>query len=376
MYLANVINGKKANYILDKQRAEARQKGFIWRAYLLAYSSESAELYNNITQKWNELDAITGHSLAFFIANEDAATFMHMGSEMRHDRYCPRGIRSIAETNSAFIEMFKEEDCFEELNIPCLKIDNLIGDKDLFFTIKLKNDSDIVSIMKYISIRTSKYLKDAADIKKVIDEEHLRRLENYYNLRRTIIRVSVEAGECSTEVLSLFKEFEETQNSYAEERLIKMWHQVVDSYHKAIYRDKNGSMIYKLIELRYTIPDFYVRFKRYEDLVNEMDFLIEDLNSSIRNIDVDNCKDDAIKYAKQLIVEADTILSKESVEISLKRDIINDLNMQISGDYEIERSILDKIHESKAIVALDDYGRLMTLIGIITSLGKLIGNVL
>ncbi|WP_027207197.1 hypothetical protein [Butyrivibrio fibrisolvens] len=64
MYIANVINGKKANYILDKQRAEARKKGFIWRAYLLAYSSESAELYNNITQKWNELDAITGHIIS------------------------------------------------------------------------------------------------------------------------------------------------------------------------------------------------------------------------------------------------------------------------------------------------------------------------
>ena len=60
MYIANVVNYKDSDYLLDKHRAEMRKKGFVWRAYLLALSGESSELYEHIEEKWNDLDVITG----------------------------------------------------------------------------------------------------------------------------------------------------------------------------------------------------------------------------------------------------------------------------------------------------------------------------
>ena len=214
MYIANVVNYKDSDYLLDKHRAEMRKKGFIWRAYLLAFSGESSELYKHIEEKWNDLDVITGEEIVFIFANEAASTLLHLGNETRRAAHLPReSAYSIGENNSALIEHFKKVTNISIDQLPCLVFDNLISDNREPIFIPLRNDSDVVAIMKYISIRTRDCLDRINAIRNEIIRGGYRKIEYYNDMKRRFVRTCLESHLVDEyEMYTNLLEFEDNDN--------------------------------------------------------------------------------------------------------------------------------------------------------------------
>lgn len=367
-----MINRKSADYILDKQRAFLRRKGFVWRAYLLAYAKESSELYSKVEGHWNDLHVITGNELAFVFANECASSFLGMGDEMRMERYLPVDIKySIGESNSVLIERFREIYNIKTISLPCLVIENLISDNREPIFLKLNSDSDLISIMKYISIRTSEISEKILKVKNTIVSKRLRTIETYYDMKRRIMRLSVAGGESPDYVEDLFYEFERDGNSYAEKRLRDMWQNVVYSTRIRIFGDVNGNLINNLIKISKRTSDFRNKLSQFDSLISQVDELMGELNDSIRNIDLTDIVKDANDFKSNQIRQINDILRRSHVDSSFTEKLISDLNSCFDDFSEKKfKSIISRIHNSSFVAYIDDYGRILIIIGILHQLLK------
>ncbi len=375
MYIANV-KGILTNNAYQLQRKKTRQKGFVWIAYLLAYSYESKDIYNNISCIWTELDAITGQNLAFIFSDENAQ-LLSFDHRMKHARYLPdTGKYSIGEKNSSIIDMFKSIDPNIEFYMPCLILCNLISDNQRPIFIKLNNDSNISAIMKYISIRTSDYLSRVDAINNAIITEYLRGVEEYHNMKMRILRYCDKHNEDVVEINQLFYKFEEDNfSSYDMRRLVDRWESIRCHSSEKLFGDTKGKLIYNLVNKRSKISDFHRKYARFLDLNNQLDVLLADLQQSVKNVNTDECKRDAINYAIAKIDELNANMKENGYEAELTESIYEDLLFSINHPDNQKlnfEDVLEKIRQSKPVTVVDDIGRIMTIFSMIEKLVSVI----
>ena len=381
MYIANVVNYKDSDYLLDKHRAEMRKKGFVWRAYLLALSGESSELYEHIEEKWNDLDVITGEEIVFIFANDEASTLLHVGNETRRSSYSPRTSKySIGENNAALIDHFKRVANISIDQLPCLVFDNLISDNREPIIIPLRNDSDVVSIMKYISIRTRDYLERINNIREEIIRGGYRKIEYYNDMKKRFVRTCLESKLIDeNEVYTNLLDFENNDNPYAERRLQDMWLLVCDNSDRQIYGNYRKGLIERVCSTKREIVNFNYRNKQFERMISDLDSLQDALSEVIKGIDTCRCSEDAFLYAKTQIEELELVFHKYSIDENIGREIIRDLRKNISfkndKDYFSEynkKEILNRIRESEPVKYIDDISRIIFILEIIFAIGALL----
>lgn len=317
---------------------------------------------------------ITGKNIVFIFANKEAASLLHIGSETRHSRYTPtKSSHSIGENNSALIEHFMKVANITLEQLPCLVFENLISDNREPIFIPLSNDSDIVSIMTYISIRTEDCLNKINCIRDQIVRCRFRKIEYYYDMKRRFIRICKESQLIDeNELYDNFAEFETNDNPYAEKRLKDMWVLVYKNTDKKIYGDRNGSLIDKICSIKKEIENFAIKYEQFENKISDLDNLQNELSDVIKKIDTCSCSEDAYSYAKTQIEELESVFRKHCLDGAVRNEVIQDLNKCIFNkkencniNYNTKQEILDKIRNCEATRIVDDLSRISFILDIL-----------
>lgn len=373
MYIANVINKKGANFVLDRHRVDMRKKGFVWSVYLLALSAESRELYEHISINWNDLDVITGGEIGFIFANVEAATFLHRGNEMERSRYLPNKSRhSFDENNSVLVEKFIESGKIKLSQLPCLVFNNLISDANDSIIVPLSNDSDVVSIMKYISIRTDSCREKINFINECINVQY-RRVEVYNDMKNRLIKVCHKNdAEEENRLMEAIIAYEDNNNSYTRQRLVDEWKIVCMNMTESVYGNSGNGLANKLCDVRDRINNFSQCNAEYIELVNNLDMYQKEMEEIIKGINTEKCKEDALSYAQAQINELEKSFFQYHIDEKISEEIINDFRKNtINGERKRyftihkQKEILEKIRNCETVRCIDDISRVMFILDII-----------
>ena len=306
---------------------------------------------------------------------------MHVGNETRRSSYSPRTSKySIGENNAALIDHFKRVANISIDQLPCLVFDNLISDNREPIIIPLRNDSDVVSIMKYISIRTRDYLERINNIREEIIRGGYRKIEYYNDMKKRFVRTCLESKLIDeNEVYTNLLDFENNDNPYAERRLQDMWLLVCDNSDRQIYGNYRKGLIERVCSTKREIVNFNYRNKQFERMISDLDSLQDALSEVIKGIDTCRCSEDAFLYAKTQIEELELVFHKYSIDENIGREIIRDLRKNISfkndKDYFSEynkKEILNRIRESEPVKYIDDISRIIFILEIIFAIGALL----
>lgn len=376
MYTAVFNDDKESNYVFDKQKSILRKKGFIWGAYFLAYKCEASCLYSDIERTWSDLDAITERMIAFVIADESASTILHIRNEITRKKYCPRGEgHSFSETNTIMTPMGMDVFGLKHEQIPCLVFKNLLNDKLQPIIIPLSIDSDIFLIMKYISIRTRDCNSVLNEYTQIIARGY-RQIETYCNMVERFINTTIGL---EVDGYSAKRIIEDLPNDYAAARLCSMWKIVTEDGHKKIWENsQRSSLAHKIIELRWKIDKSYgKKMSTYKKIMSEVECVHKEIYNVVSELDIEKCKEDAIKYAleqvdllksKLSICVENTVISNEIDELGKCLRIADKLPQKVN---DVLKS-LDKLRESEPLKLFDDYGRVLVIISTIKSLISLL----
>ncbi|WP_027215223.1 hypothetical protein [Butyrivibrio fibrisolvens] len=348
MYLSNIIDGKPAEYIWDSQRVEAKKSDFIWRAYLLAYSDESEQLYKNIMRKWNELDAISGSPLVFIFSNEKESSYTCTEPEMQRERFFPDIMHPIAEGNSFLIDMFKDLYPSIGTKIPCLVLDNLYSYDHDPIIINLENDSDISTIIEYISQCTLDHIKEVNDIIASIKAENLDIFDTYCDMKNRIIRICHETRVSVREVELLFRKYEDYGSEFVRSNLIEKWSSVREYYGKEIYGDSSYGLMVRALKIKDAIFDFQNRYQRYAQLKEQLDLLLTNLQNKFESIDIKIVHSNRYvknKMSSEECLEADIITAENIYDDLIQVGELLVTNSNYDGNSN-ENSINDYIRDT------------------------------
>ena len=373
MYTATFNEGREANYIFDKQKSLFRKKGFTWCVYFVALKCEANNLYEEIREKWSDLDAVTGKDIAFVIADDSSSTILHLGNEIERMQYVPRGKgHSFAETNTIMAPMGMEVFGVSYDQIPCLVFRNLLNDSFRPIIIPVRDDSDLFSIFKYLSIRCNYYTDSLKEITRRISRGY-RGIETYLDMVNRFINVSngyVYKGEHAEQILNRLP------NSYAEQRLIEYW-DVVAQRKKAIWGNSQiSSLADKIIKLRRELGDAYEGKKEeYLYMISEAEMIQNELYEVVKNIDVSRCKEDALEYALSQVKELKDVVFTSNLSVPVDvSEVLDEVRILLKCEESIKNNrqlLLEKIEavrNSQFVKLLDDYGRVVALISIIRKL--------
>lgn len=382
MYIFTPDESRAANYIFDGQRAQLRKEGYVWCVYFMAYRCHAGRLYEEIRNKWTDLDAVTGKNIAFAIADETGGHIFCPKGEVTRSPYAPQDKRySFAETNANMIPMGKDAFGLTETQIPCLVFWNLL-DGNLFPIVKcVSNDVELFSIFRYISFRLDEYVRRLNEISKRISRGY-REIEVYEDMVNRYTAVcrgyTAHNGENAREII------EQLPNAYAERRLIELWNLAVPNYKKAIYgNSRQSSLAVKIINSRRRNNDkFEIKMQHYYEMLYEVKRIQEEINFVVEGMDVCCPKQDMLNYGlfKTEELEENINQSKEFVPGEIKTDLkeirgyfSNEDIFKKNKDWALEK--IEAIRTSKFIEIIDDYGRISSIALILKKLVELMAYI-
>lgn len=371
MYTATFYEGKKLDYIFDRQKSEFRKKGFIWCVYFVAFKCEANKLYEEIRDKWSDLDAVTGKNIAFVIADDSASNILHLGSEIERMRYVPKHKEhSFAETNTIMTPIGMKVFGVSPEQIPCLVFCNLLNDNFSPIIIPVQNDSDLFSIFKYLSVRLKCYTDRLVEISRRISRGY-RGIETYFDMVSRFLCVSngyVNNGETAEQILN------QLPNSYAERRLIEYWNIVTQNSKEKIWgNSKASSLAVKIINLRRKLgSSFEFKSDYYFQMMFDVKEIQNEIYDVVRNIDVLRCKQDALRYAFSQVEELKEIWQNSKAVVPVEIcDELAEVSRILHDEDAIKKNgkvvlkKLETIRNCQFAKLLDDYGRITTIISII-----------
>lgn len=377
MYIFTPDESKEANYIFDRQKAQFRKKGFVWCVYFMAYRCDAGKLYEEIRNKWTDLDVVTGKNIAFVIADEMRGHIFGLKGEATRSPYVPRDKRYLFEdTNANMIAMGKDAFGLTEAQIPCLVFCNLLNDNLPPIVKCVNNDVELFSIFRYISFRLDEYIRYLDKISKRISKGY-RDIEVYEDMVNRYIAVCrgyTYHGENAKEIIA------QLPNAYAEQRLIELWNLAVPNCKKGIYGNSyKSSLAVKIINLRRKNNDkFEIKIQCYYEMMYEVQKIQKEIKSVVDEMDVCYPKQDMLNYglSKTEELEENINQSKEFVPGEIKTDLkeirdyfSNEDIFKKNKDWALEK--IEAIRTSKFIEIIDNYGRISSIVLILKKLIEL-----
>ncbi len=334
MYTSNITTIKDVGEF-DKQYLSLRKEGFIWAVYLLANEADSADIYRRLIDDWTSIDAITGTDIVMVIANDTPALFDRRLKRVSSFNDSQQS-RNIANANTTLSELATRHFGLSIMQWPCLVFVNLKDRNAQRIIVPLRSDTRMYDVMKYIMYRIKDLSKNLTTY--INNLESFQNEQMYDDLTTKFRNAVLENNLCDDSIDTLLTD---TRNSYNYRHLEQILQEL--HYRKIwLYGDsKKVSILSRMKSCQEKYPDFDARYTQYKAIQERILTINNMIVDIIHNIDVANCKEDAEKYALEILEHINEFDSPDAQLQESVSQLIAEMKKSISAQEVKEITLLN-----------------------------------